>query len=157
MVYLSHNWGMGDSDCMPCYEPVDVHHRIRTNSTGHVDSVNNHRHVDDHVLLRRLDGSAPHQATTVPSSPSSNGHQRKIEQAGLALGIGRGFGPAEGLVQTAGGGSVVGGGAGGQAAGAVDDEHNRVLRKPLTPAASEDHHDSDYDEISIHPLSNQVS
>lgn len=159
MVYLSNNWGMGDSDCMPCYEPVDVllHHRARTNSTGR-------DHPSEQTLLNHrlvLDGSA---TSVVP-----NAQHRKVEAGN---GVRR---PPELSVELSHRGSGSGGGgggggangAGGESDGSVatsvsgviaeaSDQH-LLLRKPLTPAASEDHHDSDYDEISIHPLSNQVS
>lgn len=148
MVYLSHNWGMGDSDCMPCYEPVDVHHhhRTRTTSTGTVagvESVNHTHHVDGPTI------TGTPSVTVSPASLLRNGvvHCQQLPVGELSRGL-------------------VGGGGGGGAAESdgqkkevlkAEVDHQVLLRKPLTPAASEDHHDSDYDEISIHPLSNQVS
>ena len=157
--------GMGDFQCMPCYEPVDVHHRIRTNSTGVVvvsDLVNSghHRLQDQQHDLQVFDGcgsagtttSASHNATTVNllrkiDGGSSNGVVvQRCQQLPVELSARSGSGRG-GLAE----------GGGGAKKAEEDDDHHVPLRKPLTPAVSEDHHDSDYDEISIHPLSNQVS
>lgn len=152
MVYLSHNWGMGDSDCMPCFEPVDVHHRTRTNSTAG-DTVHEHR-SEEHALLINGTLTGGHQQP----EPAINGH-RKVTSGHLHLSVE--------LSPTASAAAATGGSVGlVKSAGSLSNKkksspsegsEHHLLRKPLTPAASEDHHDSDYDEISIHPLSNQVS
>lgn len=155
MVYLSHNWGMGDSDCMPCYEPVDVHHRIRTNSAGSVlaTNVDRHRIYADHVI----DGSAAAAADSSVAHHHQqhhiNGQHRRLEGVLSQQGrVGASGEESDGLVK-----SVLATGGGAKAEGGVVADHPILIRKQtLTPAASEDHHDSDYDEISIHPLSNQV-
>lgn len=141
---------MGDSDCMPCYEPVQVlHHRTRTNSTGtsHVVVASDHETVSHHHAQEH-DGTitGPGAATL-----DCNGHlnQRKVEGGGNGV---RGS-------QLSRGNSISGDavdGSGTTVVGKSEGDHI-LLRKPLTPAVSEDHHDSDYDEISILPLSNQVS
>lgn len=153
MVYLSHNWGMGDSDCMPCFEPVDVHHRTRTNSTAG-DTVHEHR-SEEHALLINGTLTGGHQQP----EPAINGH-RKVTSGHLHLSVE--LSPTASAAAAATGGSVglvksAGSLSNKKKSSPSEGSEHHLLRKPLTPAASEDHHDSDYDEISIHPLSNQVS
>lgn len=135
---------MGDSDCVPCYETVDVHHRPQTTTTTattvpssvSIRSQRRHEHHDRlNVDPTGLHGAgAPNGGVVVVSS---NGHNhRKFSVAGNE--------------------SVVGLSNKKSGEGDLQQQHHLLRKKPLTPAASEDHHDSDYDEISIHPLSNQV-
>lgn len=130
---------MGDSDCMPCYEPVQVlHHRTRTNSTGtsHVVVASDHETVS-HRHAQEHDGTI-----TGPAAAKVEGGGNGVRGSQLSRG------------SSISGDAVDGSGT--TVVGKSEGDH-LLLRKPLTPAVSEDHHDSDYDEISILPLSNQVS
>ena len=110
MVYFSHNWGMGDSDCIPCYKNV-----VQQSTNGQQTA---------QLLLQ-------HPTTTKSA---------KVQQSEVNCTVVPQLSPQKKALSSS---------------GENNNSIQQLLRPSLTPAQSEEHHDSDY-EISIHPLSNQV-
>lgn len=135
MVFLSHSWGMGDSsECcaVPCYNNVVVHHhqqqRSSTTSNNSISGSGGNHHHHQHHHGQQQHHVQSDQCVDVPQALQLQLQQQQVSGKSINK-----------KSPTTAAGS------------------EKTVRHKLLSASLEDHHDTDCDEISIHPLNNQVS